>query len=77
MTIHDQKSFLELEIIWKDEDMIELRVSAANQNFYGKVQVYDRSDNLLEFSTSLLHSSINGMNLFYESGKKDSYVYFQ
>jgi hypothetical protein len=76
MMIHDQKSFLELAVIWKDEDMIELRVTAANANFYGKVQVYCQPDRLSQFASSILHSSLNEMNLFYESGNKDGYAYF-
>jgi len=74
--IHDQKSFLELAVVWKDEDMIELRVTAANANFYGKVQVYGQPDRLLQFASSILHSSLNEIDLFYESGNKDGYAYF-
>lgn len=76
MTISNQTSFLELAVIWKDEDMIELSVTAANANFYGKTKVYDQSECLLEFAKSLSNCSLNNINLYYESGVTNGYAYF-
>ncbi|KKX46508.1 hypothetical protein L950_0231570 [Sphingobacterium sp. IITKGP-BTPF85] len=33
MTVENRKSFLEIKVIWKDDEMFELRVTASNINF--------------------------------------------
>lgn len=68
--------FLELKAIWKDDDMFELAISAANDAFSGKTEVYDQSETLLEFAKNLKGFPIETNSLFYEAGQKDSYVYF-
>jgi hypothetical protein len=47
------KKSLRLEVIWKDPDMIELRVDANNGRFSGWTNVYDVSDDLYEFAVKL------------------------
>lgn len=71
-----EQSFLSLEVIWKDEHMLELEVSASNKFFKGITQVYDQAKSLLQLSELLLNFSISSQPVLYESGEKDSYAYF-
>lgn len=70
------KSFLQLKIIWKDDEMFELEVIASNSSFYGKTQVYDQTESLSSFAENLINYPENEKILFYESGEKNSYSYF-
>jgi hypothetical protein len=70
------KSFLNLKIIWKDDDMFEIKITASNTSFYGSTEVYDQSERLSEFAKSLNTFPENDKVLFYEVGEKDSYAYF-
>ncbi|NRF37616.1 hypothetical protein [Pedobacter foliorum] len=76
MTSNNRKSFLELRIIWKDEDMFELKATASNIDFSGTTQVYDQSENVLRFASALTDFPKGDKTLFFESGEKDSYAYF-
>lgn len=76
MLVANRKSYLELQVIWKDDDMIELRISASNVNFSGVTEVYDMSRALFDFSNKLIGFPKNGEALFHEAGEKDSYAYF-
>ena len=69
-------SFLKLKIIWKDDDMFEIKVTTSNTLFYGSTEVYDQSERLSEFAKSLNTFLENDKVLFYETGEKDSYAYF-
>jgi hypothetical protein len=73
---HKIKSFLALEIIWKDEHIIELGVTASNAIFQGKTEVYDQPESLLTFAEALKGVPLPNQTLFYEKGKKDDYAYF-
>ena len=76
MIIENPKSFLQLKVIWKDEDIFELKVIASNSDFYGKTEVYDQSESLSNFALSLNDFPKSDETLFHEAGKKDSYAYF-
>ena len=41
MDSNNPNSFLELEIIWKDEHMLELKVTATNGRYFGTTEVYE------------------------------------
>ena len=69
-------SFLKLKIIWKDDDMFEIKVTTSNTLFNGSTEVYDQSERLSEFAKSLNTFPENDKVLFYETGEKDSYAYF-
>lgn len=74
---HDNlKSFLELKVVWKDDDMFELKVTASNVRYFGTTEVYDTSDTLTKFATSLSGYPTGNGTLIYEAGQKDSYSYF-
>jgi len=76
MDINNQKSFLELKVIWKDDDMFELKVTASNGRYLGTTEVYDTSETLTEFANSLEGYPTNSDILFHEAGQKDNYAYF-
>jgi hypothetical protein len=76
MNLSQQKPFLELKVIWKDDDMFEMSISAFNGDFYGKTEVYEQSKPLSEFAKSLIAYPKDQKCLFYEGGKKDCYAYF-
>jgi hypothetical protein len=71
------ESFLKLEVVWKDDDMFELKVTASNGQFSGTTKVYDGSHLLYNFANSLVgFPKQDDSILFYEAGEKDSYSYF-
>ena len=72
----DNRQYLDLKIVWKDDDMFEVKVSALNGRFAGVTEVYDTPDSLLSFAKSLKGFPIDNRILFYEAGKKDSYAYY-
>ena len=44
LPIAQQKTFLEFNVIWRDNHMLEIKVTASNGRFLGTTQVYDTSD---------------------------------
>ncbi len=69
-------SFLELQIIWKDEDMFELKVTASNCRYFGTTEVYDTTDSLFSFAQTLIGFPKDNEKLFHKTGLKDGYAYF-
>ncbi|MBO9594131.1 MAG: hypothetical protein J7599_14590 [Niabella sp.] len=76
MTQQIRKSFLKLQIIWKDNDMLELQVIASNTRYYGTTEVYDTSTSLFDFAQTLIGFPKDNNHLFYETGYKESYAFF-
>jgi len=76
MNTYSNKPFLELKVIWKDDDMIELSIKAANGRYFGTTEVYDTSQSLEDFAKSLIGYPSQGKELFYEAGQKNGYSYF-
>lgn len=71
------KSFIKLKIIWKDDDMFELQVTASNGRFIGTTEVYDQSRPLYDFANSLIGFPRTSDSVFlHEAGEKDGYAYF-
>jgi hypothetical protein len=48
-----RKSYLELKVIWKDDDMLELCVKVSNGRYSGITEVYDTPDSLFNFAKIL------------------------
>ncbi|CAM3033680.1 hypothetical protein SAMN05444143_12110 [Flavobacterium succinicans] len=71
-----RESYLELELIWKDDEMFELRVTASNGRYFGITEVYETSESLDHFAELLFGFPKNNLTLFHEMGKKNSYAYF-
>ena len=65
-----------MKIIWKDDDIFELRVVASNGRYSGTTEVYDTSDSLSHFAKSLVGFPRNNETLKYEVGNKNGYAYF-
>ena len=76
MNTDSRKSFLELIVVWKDDDMFELKVTASNGRYSGTTEVYDTSDTLAKFATSLKGYPTDNTILFHEAGEKNNYAYF-
>lgn len=76
MNFDNRKSYLELNVIWKDDDMFELRVTASNGRYFGITEVYETSESLSDFADLLYGFPKDNSTLFHEMGTKDSYAYF-
>jgi len=76
MEIDNRKSFLELKVIWKDDDMLELKVTASNEDYFGTTDVYDTSNSLTNFAKSLIGYPKDDKILLHEAGQINSYAYF-
>lgn len=76
MYTYDNKSFLQLKIIWKDDHMVELSVTATNGRYLGTTEVYDISQSLEDFAKSLVGYPGKEKVLFFEAGQKNGYSYF-
>lgn len=74
--MQDDKSFLEIKVIWKDEYMFEVKITSSNGRYSGTTEVYDTSDSLLNFSKSLSGFPKENEISFYEIGEKNAYAYF-
>jgi hypothetical protein len=70
------KSFLELQIVWKDDDMFELKVTASNGRYFGTTEVYDTTESLFSFARTLVGFPRDDKKLFHEAGNKNGYAYF-
>jgi len=66
------KRYLKIELIWKDDDMIELQVSSNNGRYSGMTEVYDTRESLLEFASSLKEYPSKPDIIKYETGQQDS-----
>jgi hypothetical protein len=70
------KSFLELQIVWEDDDMFELKVTASNSRYFGTTEVYDTTESLFSFAQALIGFPKDNKKLLHEAGFKDGYAYF-
>ena len=70
------KSFLELQIVWKDDDMFELKITASNARYYGTTEVYDTPESLTGFAQTLIDFPKDNKKQIHEAGFKDGYSYF-
>jgi hypothetical protein len=68
---------LKFEVIWKDDDMFEMRISAYNGRYSGITEVYEVSEPLLEFVNELSGFPFGKDKVTHSCGKKDSYAYFE
>ena len=70
------KSFLRLQIVWKDEHKFELKVTASNGRFFGSTQVYDTPEPALKFAQTLKGFPQDNNDLHYETGYKNGSACF-
>ena len=72
-----RKSFLKLEIIWEDDDLIELKVTVAGSGFCGTTFVYDTSECLSKLAENLKgFPSTDKALIHHESGEKNGYSFY-
>ena len=76
MNLGREKSFLKLQVIWKDDHMFELQITVSNGRYFGITEVYETSELLEEFADKLFKFPQNDQLLFHKAGQKDSYAYF-
>jgi hypothetical protein len=72
-----RKAFLELKVIWKDDDMFEMGVTASNGRYSGTTEVYDTTESLAAFASLLYDFPQAKTALVHEAGEMDGYAYFQ
>lgn len=65
-----------LEVIWKDDDMFELQITASNGSFCGVTRVYEVPDSLLSFVYELKGFPFGKSSLMYNCGEKSGRSYF-
>jgi hypothetical protein len=75
MSIHNR--FLKLKIIWKDDDMFELEISANNGRYSGTTEVYEQKEPLLNFANRLDSFPNKQKVLVHSIGEKDGYSFFE
>lgn len=70
------KSFIEVEVVGKDYDLLEIKVIACNGGYLGTTQVYDNRDSLRNFVQQLIDfpKSIDHI-IYYEAGKRAGYSF--
>ena len=68
---------LKFEVIWKDDDMFEMRITANNGRYSGITEVYEVSESLLGFVNELNGFPFGKDKVSHSSGEKDSYAYFK
>ena len=68
---------LKFEVIWKDDDMFEMRISANNGRYSGITEVYEVSESLLGFVNELNGFPFGKDKVSHSCGEKDSYAYFE
>ena len=73
----DDKFYLELEVIWNDEHMFELRVNSNNGRYSGTTEVYETKESLIPFAKSLAGYPFGGGELIHTCGEQDSYAFFE
>ena len=69
--------YLDLEVIWKDEDMFELKISVNNGRYFGTTEVYDQGKPLYDFALKLKGFPNGQDKIVHTAGEKDSYAYFE
>ena len=73
----NENKHLSLEVIWKDDDMFELRVTVDNGRYSGTTEVYDQRNPLYEFALKLNRFPSSEGIIVHSAGEKDSYAYFE
>jgi hypothetical protein len=76
MEFDDRNSQLKLEVIWKDEDLIELSVKASNGRYFGTTQVYDTAESLMDLAKSLADFWGAHKPIVYEAGTKGGHAFW-
>ena len=71
MDTDNLKFFLKLQVVWKDEHMFELKVTASNGRYFGTTNVHDTPEPVLKFAQTLMSFPQHNNDLFYETRSKN------
>jgi hypothetical protein len=71
-----RKSFLELQIVWKDEHMFELKITASNVRYSATTEVYNTKESLQEFAQTLFYFPKDSREIVYTAGTRNEYAFF-
>ena len=71
------KKYLRLEVIWRDEHMFELKVSANNGRYSGITEVYTVSKPILSFVNELKQFPFDKEFVTFSLGEKENYAFFE
>ncbi|RDH82829.1 MAG: hypothetical protein DIZ80_11190 [endosymbiont of Galathealinum brachiosum] len=68
--------FISLDIIWQDQDLVEILIKSSNGKFYGETEVYTNYSELSDLALSLMGfpKSVSE-NIYYSAGEKNSYSF--
>ncbi len=70
------KENLEIEIIWKDSDLLEIRTGATNRRYCGITELYTNKTQLLEFANKLkVFPEKTSDIVIFEAGDEMSYAF--
>lgn len=76
MLNENSKPFLELNVIWNDHEIIELRVKASNGSFSGKTEVYEIPECLNDFAEKLANYTKSPETLLYKPSIRTGFQFF-
>jgi hypothetical protein len=62
----EYENFLNLEVVWKDEHILELEVTASNNGYSGVARGYDTGESLGILAKQLEGFPKNGQSIFYK-----------
>ena len=72
-----EERYLKLKVIWKDDDMFELQVTATNGRYSGMAEVYDTKESLLPFADELIGYPKGKGIISHSCGEKNNYAFFE
>ncbi|WP_233253996.1 hypothetical protein [Hymenobacter sedentarius] len=64
-----------MEVVWKDEHILEVEFTASNAFFKGTTQAYDTSESLSDLANKLVDFPDKEASIFHQAGAKDGYAY--
>src|SRR5882757_9425264 len=75
--MEDHENYLYLEVVWKDEHMLELEVTVSNNGFRGVARGYDTGEHLAVLAKQLEGFPKDEQSIFYEmSGSRGGNLCF-
>ena len=66
-----------MEVIWFDDHMLELNITASNGRYFGTTEVYDTKESLLDLARDLNGFPFNKRTPKCKLGDKDLYAFFE
>ncbi|WP_431211760.1 hypothetical protein ACQ86N_39110 [Puia sp. P3] len=67
--MEEYKNFLNLDVVWKDEYMLELEITVSNNGYSGVSRGYDTGEHLQILAEKLQGFPKDDQSIFYEIGQ--------